>query len=305
MLELSADIKTPKWFTHESGWVSSFCFQTWQQVSYLTDLDIVVGLSMWKDDPEFLGRIFMQQADRLGFSMEEKQEIFQGITKQNIMSLIQFNMHNEWSDPINSEKLGSMQLSKLPQTIENYDALLTCLFHTPWIIEVYPARADEVVHIYTVLHHEINHLLMMALYIFRSKQKNVPLEQTIQKCTSWGFNEITETLAWLDGGQVPMNISIVDNRRIAQYVGWQEWGKYNRADSYEMAKLRSYRIHTLQIKIHNLSDTTAEQYKLWCKTIREIVFAGIDQSEYLQLIDAYLDTVSSPQQARDQLLNFH
>jgi hypothetical protein len=270
----------------------------------ILDEDVTYTLSMWIKDPEFLGRIFTKQADRLGYTIQEKKSIFSRISRKDMTHTISFQTHNSWHEPWNISKLWAVIFGKLPKTIENSSDLIDAYLHTPGIIEIYPGRADETMHVFSILNHEINHLLMTILYIYRNQQKNIPLEETIEKVVSPIFQSVTETLAWLDGGQVP-GMETINHEHVDRYVWWQEWGKYDGLDTYEMAKLRSYRIHVLQIKIHNLPNTSAIQYQNWCKKIREIVFAWIDQPEYLTLIDEYLNWVSSPEQARDQLLALH
>ncbi len=294
---------SPNWTVSSRAnvWITKY----WLTISKLLDDDVVHTLEMWKNNPDFLAHTFMQQAKCLWFSGEEMNRIFKNISRKDITNIIQFNTHLAWNKPWDSDNLWSLQLEKLPSDSDDYTSLIYQLLHTTWIIEIYPTRTNDLVHLYSVLNHEINHLLMVILYIFRSKNNGASLEGTLKKCASWEFNEVTETLAWLDGGQAPMNLKINDSKKIWEYVWWQNKWQYNTDNPYEMAKLRSYRIHMLQMQIYNLSDTTSKQYQDWCKKVREIIFLWIDQPEYLKLMDDFLTSISSPKQACDQLLSLH
>ena len=61
----------------------------------LTDEDVKYSFLMWINNPDFIGRIFMNQADRLGYTEEEKQAIFIGISRTDITKLITFHTHGE------------------------------------------------------------------------------------------------------------------------------------------------------------------------------------------------------------------
>lgn len=69
-------MQAPEWRVDSSGSIQSLSSQDFSSLALrLVDADIVEVISMWKN-PDFLGRIFMQQADRLGFTEEEKIALF-------------------------------------------------------------------------------------------------------------------------------------------------------------------------------------------------------------------------------------
>lgn len=276
-----------------------------QPVHTLLDGDIVENFSMWTNNSEFLWRIFMLQASRLGYTEAEKQAILSCISREDIVRIITLQYQHSWSSPWNDKKFWAVLLEKLPRFVEDSSDLIAAMFHTIGIIEIYPSRTDETSHLFSVLNHEINHLLLMALYVYRNTKNWISLEETVWKLESPLFDEITETLAWLDWWQLPY-MHVINPEKINQYVWWNKWWKYNIDDSYDRAKLRSYRIHKLQMQIHSLPDTTMELYQNWCRKIRDILFAGINSQEYLDLLDWYLDWVNwNFQRARDQISLIH
>jgi hypothetical protein len=58
---------------------------------------------------------------------------------------------------------------------------------------------------------------MSMLFVYRNDKSNAKLEETVKAMISPLFDKITETLAWLDGGQVP-SMEYLDPDIVKKYV---------------------------------------------------------------------------------------
>ncbi|MBS9775126.1 hypothetical protein KGV52_00265 [Candidatus Gracilibacteria bacterium] len=280
--------------------IENACQNTNHNASVLLDTDLVQSLNMWIENPDFLGETLMRQADRLGYSEQEKHDIFKNISKNDIKNMIALNLDGQGSSPNDPNNSAKFCGTKVSNEIEDNNEYLYALFHTPEIIEIYPHRIGETVDIYHTMSHEINHLLMVALMVYRRSKKGQTLSETKQEFHTQRFQEVAETFGWLDGGQAPMDLGYNNWGEIAKFTGHSE--QYNENHWYSLATKRSFKIHKMQLNIYNVTGDSNE-YQKWSRAIRNALWEALNNPQGLENIDLYLEKYEDkPQEALDTLL---
>ncbi len=253
-----------------------------------------------RSNPNEILTIINNQADRLGYSVEEKTVLLHGLLLEDLLNIIHFMYEWEW---VAQDEVGTAWIVDTKKLKSNTtDELMWDLFRTPWIIEVYPNKCEDVPGLYSTISHEINHLLMMPLITYRMKKQWKSEEEIIAILKSDNFEATAETLAYLDGGQAPMNIwyfSPINMREVSK-VRANENNPNLINSVYFSAKLRAFKLHELQMKIYNLPSTNNKNYQKWCQEIRDFILKYIDNPEWLKTLDSYIEKyLNDPERARN------
>ncbi len=288
------------WQLNLDSSIENACQNTNHNASVLLDTDLVQSLNMWIENPDFLWETLMRQADRLGYSEQEKHDIFKNISKNDIKNMIALNLDGQWSSPNDPNNSAKFCGTKVSNEIEDNNEYLYALFHTPEIIEIYPHRIGETVDIYHTMSHEINHLLMVALMVYRRSKKWQTLSETKQEFHTQRFQEVAETFWWLDWGQAPMDLGYNNWWEIAKFTWHSE--QYNENHWYSLATKRSFKIHKMQLNIYNVT-WDSNEYQKWSRAIRNALWEALNNPQGLENIDLYLEKYEDkPQEALDTLL---